>query len=294
MSKTMQIYYYAVFGGLGGLLGWWTMGSFSTQVWNIWLAAAFVGAGLGLSIGGLVAATDGAMIKRVPLRAVRDGILGALAGALLGLAGLLVAQVGFLLLQGGFAGRALSWMVLGLLVGLSDLAVSRRQQRATYAAVGGALGGLLGGLLYEALTRLFLAQSGSVQVFIGGLGLVIVGACIGGCIPLARQVFARGELRVLAGEQTGLVREVTDTATIGRYDGNDLYLPDAGVAWRHAVVRMTSAGAELAVLPEAEGEVLLGARSLRPGQTHPLAPGDQIRIGEALIAFAGRPGTDAS
>jgi len=291
MSKTMQIYYYAVFGGLGGLLGWWTMGSFPTQVWNIWLAAAFVGAGLGLCIGGAVATTDGAMIKRVPLRAVRDGILGALAGALLGVAGLLVAQVGFLLLQGGFLGRALSWMVLGLLVGLSDLAVSRRQQRATYAALGGMLGGLVGGLLYEGLTRLFLAQSGPAQILIGGLGLVIVGACIGGFIPLARQVFARGELRVLAGEQVGLVREVTDTATIGRYDGNDVYLPDAGISWRHAVVRLTSAGPELAVLPEAEGEILLGARSLRPGQTHPLAHGDQIRIGEVLIEFVGRSGT---
>jgi hypothetical protein len=243
---------------------------------------------LGLCIGGAVATTDGAMIKRVPLRAVRDGILGALAGALLGVAGLLVAQVGFLLLQGGFVGRALSWMVLGLLVGLSDLAVSRRRQRATYAALGGMLGGLVGGLLYEGLTQLFLAQSGAAQVFIGGLGLVIVGACIGGCIPLARQVFARGELRVLAGEQVGLVREVTDTATIGRYDGNDVYLPDAGISWRHAVVRLTSAGAELAVLPEAEGDVLLGARSLRPGHTHPLAHGDQIRIGEALIEFVGR------
>lgn len=288
MSKALQIYYHAVFGGLGGLLGWWLMGSFPTQTWNIWPAAAFVGAGLGLCIGGLVAATDGAMIKRAPFRALHDGILGALAGAILGIIGLIIAQQGFLMLQGGFAGRALGWMLLGLLVGLSDLAVSRRRQRASYAALGGLAGGLIGGLFYEALTQVFLTQSGPAQIVLGGVGLVIVGACIGGLIPLARQILSRGELHVLAGEQVGLVREVTDTATIGRYDGNDLYLPDGGVSWRHVVVRNTGQGFELTVLPSAEQSVLVGSHTITPGSAEPLTHGDQIRIGEALIQFVGR------
>ncbi|NJK79115.1 MAG: FHA domain-containing protein [Chloroflexaceae bacterium] len=288
MSKLMQVYYHAVFGGIGGLLGWWIMGSFATQVWNMWLAAAFVGSGLGLCIGGLVAATDGAMIKRAPVRAVRDGLLGALGGAVLGVAGFMLAQQGFLTLQAGFAGRTLSWMILGLLVGLSDYAVRRRPQRASYAALGGLAGGFVGGLLYEALTQLFLAQSGAAQVWLSGIGLVLIGACIGGLIPLARQVFSRGELHVLAGEQAGLVREVTDTATIGRYDGNDLYLPDAGVSWRHAVVRRSTHGFELAVLPEAEHIAQIGSEDVAPGSTHLLTNGDQIRIGEALLQFVGR------
>jgi hypothetical protein len=179
-------------------------------------------------------------------------------------------------------------MTLGLLVGLSDLAVSRRQQRASYAALGGLAGGLLGGLIYEGLTQLWLTQSGQAQIVLGGIGLVIVGACIGGLIPLARQVFSRGELRVLAGKQLGLVREVTDTATIGYYDGNDLYLPDAGISWRHAVVRGTGRGFELSVLPEAEAAALVGEQRIAPGSTHPLAHGDEIRIGEALVKFVGR------
>ncbi len=288
MSKALQIYYHALFGALGGLLGWWMMGSFPTQTWNIWLAAPFLGAGLGLCIGGLVAATDGAMIKRVPGRAIRDGVLGALAGAALGVVGFILAQQGFLWLQGGFIGRTLSWMVLGLLVGLSDLAVSGRKQRASYAALGGLAGGLVGGLLYEALTQLFLAQSNTAQVLLSGLGLVIVGACIGGLIPFARQVFSRGELRVLQGEQKGLVREVTDTATIGYYDGNDLYLPDMGVAWRHAVVRSTSNGFELSVLAESEQPVQVGHETIAPGSSHPLASGDTLHIGQAVVQFVGR------
>lgn len=288
MSKNLQIYYHSVAGALGGLLGWWIMGSFATQTWNIWLAAAWVGAGLGLCISGLVAAADGALIKRVPARALLDGCLGALAGAVAGVVGLLLAQGVWLLLSGGVVARALTWMILGLLIGAGDVVVHRRLQRAAYAALGGMAGGLVGGLFYETLTQLFLAQSSMVQVVVGGIGLIIVGASIGGLIPLARQVLSRGELHVLQGEQTGLVREVTDRATIGRYDGNDLYLPDAGVSWRHAEVRRTGAGFELAVLPEAERDAQVGGTSVPPGTTHPLNHADHIRIGEALIQFVGR------
>lgn len=288
MTKSLQVYYSAIFGALGGLAGWWAVGSFATQVWGIWAAAAFVGAGLGAAIGALVAAADGAMIKRKPARAIRDGILGGLAGLGAGLLGMLIAQAAFLLLDGGWQGRALSWMLLGLLIGAGDLLVSRRPLRALYAALGGLVGGLVGGLLYEGLTQLFLASSGPAQVWLSGVGLVIVGACIGGLIPLARQILSRGELRVLSGEQAGLVREVTDSASIGRYDGNDLYLPDAGVAWRHAVVRRTGAGFELAVLPDVDGAASVGAERLDPGGSRPLQSGDRIRIGGAEIEFVGR------
>lgn len=288
MSKRLQIYYSAVFGALGGLAGWWAVGSFATQAWGIWAAALFVGAGLGAAVGALVSASDGAMIKRKPARALRDGILGGLAGLLAGAAGMLFAQAAFLALSGGWVGRPLSWMLLGALIGAGDLLVSRRPQRAAYAALGGLAGGLLGGLLYEGLTRLFLASSGAAQVWLGGVGLAIVGACIGALIPLARQVFARGELRVLAGEQAGLVREVTDTATIGRYDGNDLYLPDPGVAWRHAVVRRADGGFVLELLPNTDGAARVGEAPLAPGERRPLRSGDRIRIGGAELEFTAR------
>jgi hypothetical protein len=288
MNKPMQIYYTALFGALGGLFGWWAIGSFATQTWGIWAAAAFVGAGLGLFMGASLAAADGAMIKRSPLRAIRDGLLGALGGAGAGLIGMIEAQAIFLLIGGGFFGRAISWMLLGLLIGLGDLLVSRRPRRAMYAGLGGLTGGLLGGLLYEGLTQVFLASSGSAQVFLSGLGLVLVGACIGALIPLARHVLSQGELRVIGGEQVGLVREISDTATIGRYDGNDVYLPDAGIAWRHAVVRRANDGFELEVLPQAENDAHVGLHTVAPGQRRPLTNGDQIRIGEALIEFVGR------
>src|SRR3954471_24652006 len=252
MNKTLQIYYTAVLGALGGLLGWWVVGSVQTGAWNVWQAYSLVGLGLGLGIGGCVGGPGGGLIKRSLGRALRDGLAGGAAGAVAGLAGLLLAEVGFLSIGGGLLGRTLGWMALGGLLGLSDLLVSRRLNRALYGGLGGLAGGLLGGALYEGLTQLFRAQSDRAQVVVGGVGVMLLGACIGAMIPLARQAFARGELRVLNGEQAGLVREVTDTATLGRYDGCDVYLPDPAVAWRHVLIRRTDQGFAMQVLSEAE------------------------------------------
>lgn len=288
MSKQWQLYYTAVLGALGGLLGWWIIGSLGLSQWNIWLAYPIVGAGLGLCIAGCIAATDGSVIKRVPARAIRDGLLGAFAGLLTGLFGLLIAELGFLGLGGGWIGRTLGWMLLGGAIGLADLAVSRQPRRALYGAFGGLLGGALGGTLYEGLTQVFRAQSGSAQVVVGGVGLMLLGACIGALIPLARQVLSRAEVRVLTGDQRGLVREVTDSATIGRYDGCDLYLPDPAVSWRHVQIQRTAQGFQLQVLPQADRAALIGTTAVQPGQGAPLNGGEQIHLGETTLEFVGR------
>jgi hypothetical protein len=289
MSKRLQVYYTAVLGALGGLLGWWSVGSIETTAWLVWAAYVFAGAGLGSCIAGCIAATDGALVKRSPRRALADGLLGALAGALLGALGLLVAGAVFLLLGGGFVGRGVGWMLLGAAIGLSDLAIARSRIRALHGALGGALGGLAGGALYEALTRAFLDRSDQAQVILGGVGLVVVGACIGALIPLARQIFAAGEVRVLSGPQQGLVREVTDTATIGRSDGCDLPLPDGTVAWRHAVVRRTEQGFRLEVLPGADRGIAIGALTVMPGAATELHGGERFKVGATDLEFIGRP-----
>ncbi len=288
MSKKMQVYYSAVLGALGGLLGWWVVGSVATGAWSVWLAYPLVGAGLGLWIGGCVAATDGAVIKRSARPALRDGLRGALAGAVAGLVGLLLAELSFLAVGAGFAGRALGWMLLGGFIGLAEPLLAGQTNRARYGALGGLAGGLLGGLLYESLTRLYLAQSDRAQIVVGGLGLILLGACIGALIPLARQALARGELRVLNGEQAGLVREVTDTATLGRYDGCDVYLPDPAVAWRHALIRRTDQGFAVQVLTEAERGATVNERRLAPGESAPLRGGERIWLGETALEFVGR------
>lgn len=284
----MQLYYTAVLGALGGLLGWWIVGSFETTAWAIVPAYLFTGAGLGAAIGGCVAVTDGAIIKRSARRGWRDGIAGALAGALAGMLGLLLAWQAFLLLGGGFAGRAAGWMLLGGAIGLSDMLVTRRLNRAIYGMLGGLAGGLVGGFLYEALTQAFRSQSDQAQVVVGGVGLIAVGACIGALIPFARQVLSRGELRVLSGEQSGMVREISDTVSIGRYDGCDLYLPDAGVEWRHALIRRTAQGFVFELPRQGSTSAIVGERRIAPGEQALLQNGERIWVGEAQIEFVGR------
>lgn len=288
MNKPWQIYYTAVLGALGGLLGWWVIGSFSLVHLSIWVAFPIVGAGLGLFIGGCVAATDGALIKRVPRRAIRDGFFGAVAGLVAGLVGLLLAEIIFLTMGAGFVGRILGWMLLGGFIGLSDMVVSRQRRRALFGAFGGLIGGALGGLLYEGLTQLFLAQSGLTQVVVGGVGLMLLGACIGALIPLARQVLSRGELRVLNGDQIGLVREVIDHTSIGRYDGCDIYLPDPAVSWRHANICRTSQGFTMEIAEQSEQGVMVGNQQVNPGDVYVLRSGERIYLGETALEFVGR------
>jgi len=288
MSKRLQVYYTAVLGALGGLLGWWAMGSLPTEGWNVWLAYPLVGAGIGMAIAGAIASAEGALLKRKLARTAAGAVRGGFAGAAFGIVGLLVAELLFLWIGGGFAGRIVGWMLMGAAIGWSDIVVSRQRRRALHGALGGLAGGLIGGALYEGLTQLFLAQSGAAQIVVGGVGLMLLGAAIGALVPLARQVLARGELRVLSGKQAGLVRELTEAATIGRYDGCDLYLPDGAVSWKHAQIARSGRGFALAVLPEAERGVLVGQREIAPGDSAALKGGELLVFGETRVLFVGR------
>jgi hypothetical protein len=283
----MQIYATATLGALGGLIGWMLVGSIATGAWWLWLAYPVVGAGLGACIGGFVAAADGALVQRSVRRALRDGLAGAIGGALAGAIGLILAGILFLALDGGYAGRMAGWMLLGAAIGLGELAVGRQRVRALHGALGGAIGGIVGGALYEGLTQLFRAQSDQAQLIVGGVGLMVVGAAIGACIPLARQFLAGGALQVLAGAQSGLVRDIDEEATIGGYDGCDLYLPDEGVAWRHARVQRHGGEFRFEVLQGAI-DAVVDARRVAAGEHVVLRGGERIAIGAAELLFIGR------
>lgn len=285
MNKCMQIYYNAVFGGLGGLVAWWSIGSLNAGSWNIWLASAVIGAAIGASISAFVAAMEGAMVKRSLQRALFDGLKGALAGLIGGLLGLLLGQISFLFFGGGFIGRTLGWMVLGLLVGWGELSVSGKPQRASYAAIGGLVGGLVGGLAYEGLTQLFITYSNEVQVWLGGIGIMLIGACIGALIAFTRHILSRGELRVLNGERAGTIREITDTISIGSYDGCDIYLPDPTVARRHAIVGRRDSDFVISLFHEVPPGAHVASQPLALGQERALQPNDVIQIGNTRLQF---------
>ncbi|MGB8645467.1 MAG: FHA domain-containing protein [Anaerolineae bacterium] len=290
MNRVMQIYYNTVFGALGGLIAWLAVGSVATGTWNIWLAYMFVGAGVGLCIGIATGSVSGAIIQRSFRRALVGAGLGGLAGLVGGLLGLLLGEVLFLVAGGGILGRSLGWMLLGLLIGAGEGLLSRRLRRASYGAVGGALGGLLGGLIYETITELYLNQSESVQVILGGLGLILIGAFIGSLIPISVEVFGsvlgKGTLQVMNGKRKELTVSVIDSTILGSSDSCDVYLPgDPGIARRHAVVYTASSKFYVRDLNSGTGTSARGQPVPNSGAGLQLHPGDQIQLGQTLVMF---------
>ena len=291
MSKALQIYYNAVLGALGGLIAWWLVGLFPTAEWNLWLATAFIGAGAGLFIGAALGAVDGAVTKRSFRRALIGLFLGGIAGLISGIVGLLIGQGGFLLTGGGFLGRTLGWTALGLFLGIGEGIVERKLKRAAYSAVGGTLAGIIGGLIYEGVTQAFLQQSGEAQVFLGALGLALIGASLGGITAAAVEVIARtidkGVLIVKGGSRAGNEIRVIDQARLGSYDGCEIYLPGGqGVQKVHAIVAKGADG--FYVVPQSPGAVTwVNQRPIAEGGEK-LGHGDTITIGNIKVVFEAR------
>lgn len=284
MSKSLQIYYNAIFGAIGGLLGWLLVGSVSTGNWNILLAYAFVGAGVGLAIGALTGMVDGAVVKRSPRRALIGAVLGAAAGLVSGVLGLLIGEGVFLLIGGGIIGRALGWLLLGLFLGIGEGVVSKSVKRASYGAIGGTLAGLLGGLLYEGMTQVFLKRGDTVQMIVGAIGLMLIGASLGAIIPLTIAIAGgKGMLRVRSGKRDGLELSIVDAVTIGSYDGCQLYLPgDPAVAPKHARVYRKGVQFFLENLSSAGGTLVNGT-PVAAGGTVEVKQGARIQVGATLI-----------
>jgi len=293
MTKSLQIYYNAAFGALGGLIAWWLVGLLPTATWNLWLATTFIGAGAGLFLGGAVGMVDGAVMKRSARRAVVGALLGGMAGLVSGVAGLLIGQGAFLVTGGGFIGRTLGWTMLGLFLGIGEGAVELKIKRAAYGLVGGAVAGVIGGLIYEGLTQAFLQRSGEVQVWLGALGLALIGASLGGITALAVEVIARtidkGVLVVKSGSRAGNEVRVVDHARLGSYDGCEVYLPGGrSVEKEHAVVVKRADGFCVTPSQRSPGaSTLVNQRPMAVGGQK-LNNGDAITVGDITVVFEAR------
>lgn len=282
MSQARQIYYNAVFGALGGLLAWLIVGSFETGRWNIWLAYAFVGAGVGLCIGALTGAVEGAVVKQSASQALIGMGWGAVAGAVGGLLGMLIGERFFLWFGGGLVGRSLGWMFLGLFLGLGEGVVARSRRRSSYGALGGALAGLVGGLVYETLTQAFIDYSDAAQMIAGGLGLILIGPALGSLIPLA-QIIRAPRLMVRTGRKAGTEIAVVDQALLGSYDGCDVYLPgDPDIADQHALVLRHNGSFVIRDLGAGRETWVQGAL-LPVGAESAIKQGDCIRLGSTEV-----------
>ena len=205
---------------------------------------------------------------------------------------------------GGFVARALGFMLLGLCLGLGEGLAGRADiqsgaggsriqtgKRISYSLVGGTLAGLVGGLLYEGLTQVFLRDSDAAQVVLGGLGLILIGACLGGIIPLSVEAIARvagrGSLVVLDGRRKGLEESVVDAVTLGSYDGCNIYLPgDAGIDGKHATVYKGKDGFFVRNISKKGFPIQVDGVQLLPGMADQrLQSGGLIVLGQTRVQF---------
>jgi hypothetical protein len=282
MALLRRLYVNALFGALGGLLGWMLFGELVSPQWS-WTAQQLGGGALiGAMIGGLVVSVD-ALLDRALVRFVRFAAVGILLGGLGGAVGFwlgervhysLVPSTGELStagLVGVVLARGLGWMFFGLAVGCAEGVAARSWRKTSYGALGGTLGGLLGGALFGA----FMAYGEPGQrSYIWGqaLGLSILGAFIGALMAAVEAALKPAALLVLRGWQEGREFPVVKSRSIvGRDESVDiLLLRDMGIAKRHLAIERRGEGYVLAAANGSLVQTLLNGRPARPQQ--PLAP----------------------
>jgi MFS family permease len=293
MARLTQIYYNAVFGALGGLLGWMLFGIFTPSGTTFdWHAALSGGAIIGLMIGYFVVSVD-AIVDRALVRFARYAAYGILLGAAGGAVGYLVGdwvnyvltpEVGEARLLGRVMARAFGWTLFGLLVGVSEGVASRSLSKVTYGAIGGSLGGFIGGAIFGWLMEALDKQDSSYTIG-QAIGLVVLGACIGALTALVQEVLKPAAIKVLRGWQEG--REypiVKNVNVLGRDEAADvLLLRDMTVEKRHAEIQRQG------------NKFIFVNRNAPPEHTKvndapveklcELQDGDRIQLGQIILRF---------
>lgn len=242
------------------------------------LAGALIGGAIGFSLNAAEAFREGAWLKLS-----RNASWGALAGAAGGAAGLLVGEMVLGGFRGGLVGRAVSWSILGLGIGVSQGLAYRSLPRLRFGLLGGGLGGLLGGFLFEALRD----RLGNRYDLSQALGMVILGAGLGGCLALVERLFGRVWVQVLNGRQEGRAYWLTTrTAALGLDERAEVGLfGDPEVSRRHAEIERTASG-YLLHDRDARGRTKLNSQTV--AGSAPLNDGDRIELGRTLLLFRDR------
>jgi hypothetical protein len=296
MALLVRVYFNAVFGALGGLLGWLLFGIFGDRNYSSLGQQLLGGALIGGLIGYLVVSVE-AIRDRSYLRFCRLASYGAVLGALGGALGMWIGeQVNYYLVQsllsasslrgvGEVLSRGLGWMFLGLAVGLGEGLAARSLGKLSYGTLGGAIGGLVGGVLFGVFMELERGAPGTSHVWGGAMGLVILGACVGGLSALVQSVFEPASLRVLRGWQEG--REyalLKGENSLGRDEAVDIPLfRDIRIEKRHALIERYGNHFVLRNHQSPPEQTRVNDEPvLAPRQLH---DGDRIQLGNVVLRF---------
>ena len=238
MSRIMRLYYYAVLGAMGGLIGWQASNTIGLSFWsNLYLSEIVVGGLIGLSIGALIGLSEG-LNSRNFLQILKSTLFSGGLGLIGGAIGLPIAEGLFLFLGGGVLGRAIGWAVFGLLIGAAFAITSGNE--AWKPALGGAIGGLLGGIVLESVRALF------TDPLVGkAIGLTALGASIGIFIALIVLLLSKAWFEVTSGKMQGsefildkFIKSNGPSAFIGSSPlKSDIVLPDPDIDPQHALLK---------------------------------------------------------
>jgi hypothetical protein len=305
MALLVRIYLNAVFGALGGLLGWLLFGIFGDKQFSSIGQQLLGGALIGGLIGYLIVSVE-AIRDRSLVRFCRLASYGVLLGALGGAPGNVVGeQVNYHLVQGLLSApalrsagevlaRGLGWMFLGLAIGLGEGIAARSLGKLSYGTLGGAVGGLVGGALFGLLKELEKGSPGTSHVWGGAMGLVILGACIGAFSALVQAVFQPASVKVLRGWQEGREYPLMKVEnSLGRDEAVDIPLfRDMRVEKHHALIRRDGSRFILLNHQSPPEQTRINDRPV-PSQGD-LRDGDRIQLGNIVLRFQTRsPGAMA-
>jgi len=281
MSRALRIYYYAVFGAIGGLIGWQVSNLLGLSfITNIYLSEAVVGALVGLCISFFIGIAEGVVTRNL-VQALKSGLIGGLLGAAAGAIGLPLGEWLFLRVGAGLTGRVLGWAVFGLLIGLGEGLVGSTQ--AWKGMLGGLLGGALGGfLLAQAQTLLQNSTLGKA------VGLVLLGAAVGVFIALIVVLLARAWLEVKSGKLKGtefmldkFMRARGPAIAIGSSPlKSEIVLPDPDIAPQHAM--LTGDGSQFTLKDMSLAGTYINKRRI---ERTVLANNSTIRMGNTEMVF---------
>jgi hypothetical protein len=310
MALFGRIYFNAVFGALGGLLGWMLFGIFgdknvpdsdrfwfSPLFWQLLGGGALIGGSIGYFVVSVEAIRDHSL-----LRFVRLASYGVVLGALGGAAGILIGEgVNYLLvgwigasrerpvvhLLGAMFARGLGWMFLGVAVGFSEGIAARSLGKFSYGTLGGAIGGFVGGMLFGLALEEVNADGGHASLW-GAIGLIILGACIGSLSALVQSVFQPASVKVLRGWQEGREYPLDKIENLlGRDEHADIALfRDMKVEKKHAIIQR--AGQRFLLRNNSAPAEWTRVNDRPVVQNCDLHDGDRIQLGNIMLRFQGR------
>ncbi len=236
MNRNMRTYFYAVLGGIGGLLGWQVSNILGLSFGpNLYVSEAMVGALVGLCVGLFIGLTEGLMTLNL-FGAAKSGLLGGVLGAVAGAIGLPLSEFLFQSAGAGYLGRAIGWGVFGLLIGLAEAIFGKSQ--LWKGMLGGFIGGAIGGILLEAVRGSFK------DPLVGkAAGLVLLGGAVGAFISLVEVALGRAWLEVTSGKLKGteflldkFLHKGPSIAIGSSPLKSEIVLPDPDIAPQHAML----------------------------------------------------------